>query len=334
MKIQNETGFETGVTVIADEAGRDLVVFVAKASFDIGGFGKLTLADAPKPVLFADEWYAEPAKSSIRYAADTLPYVFGTEIVLHGFAYPEKQGDTTGYVGVQVGAFRKVIQVFGQRHWIHSVAATFISAPQPYYKIPIQYEYAYGGLDETHPNPKNHAIEPRNPVGMSFFAKDTQKVLHQSLVPFFETPNQWLKSPDARPQPAGFGFIGAHWQPRQSFGGTYDKKWQETRQPLLPSDFDRRFFHAVPLDQITPKPLLGGEPIVVLGASPEYMWRFNMPRYAPKASIIFKKRPAENLALSLGRILIDADKRQLILSWYASATIQDLFQIRHFNFTL
>ncbi len=44
--------------------------------------------------------------------------------------------------------------------------------------------------------------------------------------------------------PAGFGFVSPDWEPRASLGGSYDETWRRERMPLLPGDFDRRFFNA------------------------------------------------------------------------------------------
>jgi hypothetical protein len=49
-----------------------------------------------------------------------------------------------------------------------------------------------------------------------------------------------------RPSPAGFGPIACHWQPRVGFAGTYGDAWVANRLPLLPDDFDDRFFQSAP----------------------------------------------------------------------------------------
>jgi hypothetical protein len=52
----------------------------------------------------------------------------------------------------------------------------------------------------------------------------------------------------------------------------------KTRQPLLPADFDERFFQCVPQDQQAPAFLRGGEPVVLSGLTPDGPWRFALPK--------------------------------------------------------
>ena len=72
--------------------------------------------------------------------------------------------------------------------------------------------------------------------------------------------------------------MGSHWQPRVAFAGTYGDKWQRERQPLLPEDFDDRFFQHAPLDQQSPTFLRGGEPVVLRGLTSEGELRFALPK--------------------------------------------------------
>ena len=55
-------------------------------------------------------------------------------------------------------------------------------------------------------------------------------------------------------RPAGMGAIPRHWAPRIALGGTYDDNWVNTRWPLLPRDFDERFWNCAPQDQQLPWP--------------------------------------------------------------------------------
>jgi hypothetical protein len=64
-----------------------------------------------------------------------------------------------------------------------------------------------------------------------------------------------VKKPDKFYRPMSFSPIGRGWQPRASFGGTYDQNWQDNIFPFLPPDFDVAFFQAAPKTNkcITPK---------------------------------------------------------------------------------
>ena len=74
--------------------------------------------------------------------------------------------------------------------------------------------------------------------------------------------------------PAGFGPIARHWEPRVRWAGTYDKRWQRTRKPLLPDDFDDRFHQCAPEDQQVDGGLIGGELVELLTSRRKAAWRF------------------------------------------------------------
>ncbi len=46
--------------------------------------------------------------------------------------------------------------------------------------------------------------------------------------------------------PCGLGVWPADCLPRRSYGGTFDEAWKRSRNPLLPLDFDARYFNAAP----------------------------------------------------------------------------------------
>ena len=58
--------------------------------------------------------------------------------------------------------------------------------------------------------------------------------------------------------PAGYGPIDPGWLPRRALAGTYDDRWNRTKKPLLPDDFDPAYALSSPADQRNAKPLAGG----------------------------------------------------------------------------
>ena len=61
-------------------------------------------------------------------------------------------------------------------------------------------------------------------------------------VPNLEDPAAPLEQIGQTPPPACLAPIAPSWLPRRLFAGTYDERWQRTRAPYLPDDFDPRFF--------------------------------------------------------------------------------------------
>ncbi len=85
----------------------------------------------------------------------------------------------------------------------------------------------------------------------------------------------------SRPTVGAAGRIGPvahHWRPRVSYAGTYDKAWEDSRDPLPPRDFDRRYFRCAPADQQTATFLLGYEEVQLGGFTPNGYFAFVLPR--------------------------------------------------------
>ena len=106
-------------------------------------------------------------------APGKLPFV-STDVVLHGHARAPKAGTRQMEVSFRVGRLEKKAVVFGRRQWRKSFFGTAsITKPEPFESVPLLYENAFGGRDETPDKVKHHAEERCNPVGRGFRAKHT-----------------------------------------------------------------------------------------------------------------------------------------------------------------
>jgi hypothetical protein len=166
----------------------------------------------------------------------------------------------------------KRLRVTGNRVW-HAGAMT---SPAPFTRMPILYERAYGGFDPQSRGGFAPVWDDRNPVGTGYVASEV--AADGVPVPNVEYPDRPVTGWKDRPVPAGFGPVCAHWQPRGRLAGTYDERWQRDRFPLLPDDFDDRYYQCAPLDQQAPQFLTGGEPVVLLNVTPGGELRFALPQ--------------------------------------------------------
>lgn len=142
-----------------------------------------------------------------------------------------------------VGALRKDLVVWGDRHWDGgrpSEALTFES-------VRLGWDQAYGGPD--------HAA---NPIGKGRIELEVEG-RRQWPLPRVEYPNRPMTSPREVGVPAGFGPVDLMWEQRAAFRGTYDERWLKEEFPGLASDMDWRFFNAAPLDQQQPGAFTGDE---------------------------------------------------------------------------
>lgn len=333
MSLYNFTPYKADYTVITDDDGWNCLVVCAKATFKATQQGALVLHETQTPISWQDKHYGDPAESSIQYASDLVPHFSGTDVILHGFAYPERTHDTSVHVGLQVGMMQKVVTVFGHREWMKLGGMYRISSPKPFSHIPLQYEYAFGGKDQSHQDSQLHDIELRNPVGRGFRTKESALPIDGQPLPMIEMPSQLIKHPTDTPQPAGFGFIAGHWQPRMGFAGTYDADWIASRMPLRPLDFDRRFYQVASEGLVSPKPFIGNEPVQVVNATANGRWQFRLPNVQLEARLNLRNKPMQTLNLGLNRVLIDAENLMVTLGMSGTIRIKDQSQIENLTIT-
>lgn len=306
--LNNKTPFAAERTWGRDINGWHQWIVAVKATYDIHSNGELTLADEQAEPLLAPEYYGEPGQSSLQYDADLVPTKPTTDIILNGTAYaPGGKPSTEFAVALRVNGKQKALKVSGERHWENGVMGLTPSKPQPVTAVPIRYERAFGGWDQSQPNPAKQKWDPRNPVGCGLIQNAGQ--LGKPLPQF-----EYLEGSIKKTGPAGFGAIDSFWSPRNQFIGTYDKAWQEHRHPLLPLDWQPQSLQCAPQDQQTEKPLRGGETIELLHLTPEGRCAFQLPRVYLTFSTHIDGRVEEHRA-QLASVIIEPDQRQVKLVW-------------------
>ena len=311
-QVDNRTPFAAERGWVRDRDGAEIWLAAVKATFDILPDGSTIPSKDQPPVLRIPEYHGEPGKSSIKYETDLILTKTTTDVLLIGNAYaPGGKPVTELDVGFRVGPVQKLLRVLGDREW-RTLGA---SAPQPFIKMPLVYERAFGGMDLQSDHPERD-WEWRNPVGAGFAI--SRGNANGLKLPNIEYPKQLIQSWDDRPAPAGFGPIASHWQPRASFAGTYDDNWIKTRQPLLPEDFDDRFFQCAPVDQQAPQFLTGGEPVVVLKLTPYGDLRFTLPKIFLGFETRFHDGSREiHKTRKLHSVILEPDFPRVSLVWHS-----------------
>lgn len=158
--------------------------------------------------------------------------------------------------------------------WRLTKPAKFISAP-------IRYDYAYGGNLRLDDAPRTPAKMPLNfahtgnPIGRGYlpttsairqhtkrgrlfagrWAKRWARKHRVLTAPQIEANKKSLPSTPHKPYPlAGWGTVPKHWTPRIDLAGTFDEKWEQQRNPLLPEDFNPLYWNGahpdLQLDQL------------------------------------------------------------------------------------
>ncbi|MBI4566219.1 MAG: DUF2169 domain-containing protein [Planctomycetes bacterium] len=312
--LENETPFAADRGWARDKDGAEVWLVAVKGTFLIRPDGSLELAKEQAPVCVAPKYRGEPGRSSLLYEMDLVHRKSGTDVLLNGHAYaPQGQSATTVDVLLKVGPLSKAVRVFGDRYWRPGLLSLKLSAPEPFLKMPLTYERAYGGPDRGSPHPDKARWDERNPVGLGF--ADREGHLAGQRAPNLESPRHLIGSWSDRPPPAAFGAIARDWMPRRKYGGTYDQKWEEQRQPLLPQDFDERYWRCAPEDQQTPQPLKGGEPVELFNLTPSGYLKFTLPRVDLTFTTDFGG-PKEEHRDALHTVILEPDAPRLMMVWH------------------
>ncbi|MCC6507559.1 MAG: DUF2169 domain-containing protein [Pirellulaceae bacterium] len=202
---------------------------VCKASFSVAR--GVHLLDKQLPIQPVDSFNGPPEASSIKDFSDLVPEKPNVDVVLQGSAVPRRQGETEVEVRCRFGHhWEKTIQVFGKRQWKSNGFFLAPSSPEPIQKIPLQYEFAFGGADLS--NPDRPAGFAMNPVGRGFAGRYSTKNFTDEPVPNLVLLGESMQAPTNHAKVAGFGWIAGHWQPRMTYAGTYDDNWLKNDMPI------------------------------------------------------------------------------------------------------
>src|SRR5262249_29783140 len=279
-----------------------------------GPNGETIPVEEQDEVCLVPKFRGEPNSSSLLYDTDLPHKKVATDVLLHGHAYaPYGKPVADIEVGLKLANINKKLRVVGDRIWEKSPFGLKLSRPGLFTKLPITYERAYGGRDESAADPKQHTWEPRNPVGVGFAARDDSLVGKRG--PNVEDPAAPIGGMK-RPRPAGFGPIPSHWPPRTDFRGTYDAKWEAERLPLLPDDFDDRFYQCAPPDQQVPGFLSGGEAVELLNLTPSGALKFRLPRVTLQFVTSFGGADTKVHRADLHSVILEPDVPRVIMVWH------------------
>lgn len=315
-QLDNHTPFAAERAWVRDRNGAEIWVVAVKGTFDILPDGTTAVSQEQPPVVMAPEYRDpdNPAESSLTYDMDLVRTKTTTDVLLTGHAYVPQGTPTKEFeVALRVGPIVKRLAVIGDRKWV----GTTMSRPLPFTQMPVTYERAYGGFDPQLRETESPAWDARNPIGTGF-AKSAEAIDGQML-PNIEHPDQRIRKWNDRPQPAGFGPICSHWQPRVDLAGTYDDRWQQTRFPLLPNDFDDRHYQCAPVDQQTSRFLTGNEPVTLINLTPQGKLYFQIPRvFLGFETFFYTGERRLHSPPKLHSLILEPDAPRVSLVWHST----------------
>ncbi len=315
-QLDNRTPFAAERTWVRDRDGAEIWLVAAKCTFDIKPDGSTEVATEQPPVIMAPEYYdpSKPVQSSLKYDTDLVRTKPTTDVLVSGHAYaPGGKLIEEMEVSLRVGSIQKRLHVTGDRVW----QGRSPSRPRQFVKMPLVYERAYGGVDPGSKDGPNPQWDERNPLGTGYAL--SRKVIDGLKLPNIEYPDQLIRKWDDRPTPAGVGPICGHWKSRVSLAGTYDDWWQQERFPLLPQDFDDRYFQSAPVDQQAPEFFIGRETVTLQNLTPNGRLQFQLPHVRLGFETFFSTGERQvHERPKLHSVIVDADLSKVSIVWHTA----------------
>lgn len=316
MKLKNYTPFMPFAFASRNEKKNDFGVLALQGSFDIVHGEPLKPQQKQADMVFDDEYIGEIAQSSLTQENNVAPFKPKTDIHIKATAYaPGGEAKDKWLVSARVGKLEKRLLITGPRVWERGVSLKKqLDDPEPILKLPIQYEYAYGGAvkDEE----ETVKIYDANPIGVGFEQQfRNHKNSAANIAPQIMRQEDYDMQSGKGYPPQGFGPIPPNWSPRLEKAGTYDLVWEKTRWPDLPEDFSFDFYNSAHPDLIYPGYVDGDEQIELRSLTPDGYLTSALPNYSLAILVRYDDGELRPLPMVLDTVYIDVDSLEAKLTW-------------------
>jgi len=327
MELKNATKMNAGYNMGMDPDGREYLVVIVKGTYDIPDEGRdLKLSDEQMPLIEADTFTGEPGLSAPIYESDYALFKPYCDVMLHSKAYaPNQQPVKKMQVRMVVGSIDKSFAVVGNRTWFKTMMIAGTIAPDHFTEMPISYDYAFGGMDKSHPDESKHTGYTLNPAGRGF--TKYRHELEGISLPNTEEIGDPIIRPGGKYKPMSFGPVGRGWKPRYKWAGTYDDKWLDNIFPFLPKDFDPRYYQAAPPDQQMTYPQ-GGEVVTLQNLTKDGFKQFRLPVVDMPVEFLMKNYEKKHQQAVIDTIYIEPEEKHVTMLWRTSIPLKkDMFEV-------
>ncbi len=251
-------------------------------------------------IVSKDRHYRQLPSRSVEAASDLAPYLARCDVTLRGHAFPPP-GQPVSRMPVRLAVagraplLDKTLHVIGDRGKA--------GEPQPFQRIPLDYEHAFGG--RAHPD---------NPVGKG---ADRAGATAQ--------PPNVIDPADPR-RTASFAPISRYWPSRARLLGAVSRAIADGVEPELPADFDWRYYQSAPVDQQVP--FLGGDEWIAIDGAHPALARISTQLPGARGSAVVYTwdgttfRSVKPVELVLDTLAIDADRNVAALSFRGSLLLE------------
>ncbi|MFD1882498.1 DUF2169 family type VI secretion system accessory protein [Paracoccus pacificus] len=258
-----------------DQNGDLDCVVTLRGTFEHVQDGVARWRDEQMPLQWQDAYEGDPHETPMLHQSDLVPEKPGTDVTFLGASHAP-QGPSPGWTcQMDIGPIRKRLHVSGPRAWKpvvkparwpfrrhEAIVDWELTRPDPTESVPMDWRHASGG-----PNVFEDAErDEHNPLGRGRIGP--KETWQNHAVPAPQVSAEAEMTPASGP--AGLGPVPPFWRQRARYAGTYDDDWKATRHPLLPKDFDPRFWQCAPKDQVVAPYLQANESYCLTNLHPEY----------------------------------------------------------------
>ncbi|NAX23287.1 DUF2169 family type VI secretion system accessory protein [Vibrio sp. V39_P1S14PM300] len=289
-----------------DHNGHEVWVLTAKRQWR--WIEKQWMEERAEQVFDDPVYLGEAGFSAMQVDHDFPVYKQNTDVVVYGKARAYAKRPVT-YMECRLlvdGHIDKTLAVHGSRHWVEHAGSVTIAKPQPFIERDMDYSMALGG-------------DERNRIGGGI-ADSNRELLEQNVPSVFYPKEDWSANP-AKVKVAGFGPVPPFFAQRFRYAGTFDQQWEEERRPLLPLDFDGRFFQSAPIDQQCKGYLQGGERMMLSGFSHDDTLSFRIPAEQYRARVMFGDEPVV-ADMPIYTVFVDTEQQIITLAYTAAFPCQ------------
>lgn len=310
------------ITTVTDKTGREHTVVIIKATYRIPANGKAPRPMLPpQPLTTEDSFAGEPGLSAPLYEVDFIRHKEKCDVLFNAQAHsPEGNSVTELHVTAKVAKMQKTLRVVGHRQWERK-SPNVVSKPEPFSVMPLTYDNAFGGV-QYYRSGKDVLpdIFEKNPIGKGYLTKKGEDV--SQTLPNLEIINKPLALPIDNYEPIALSAVARNWIPRRLYAGTYDQRWKDECFPLLPDDFDERYFQCAPEDQQIDYPV-GGEEIVLrnmMAGRAEV--NFKLPRLDNiPVKVLTSDYQVISLPVVVDTLYFEPDETRFSIVWRASLPV-------------
>jgi len=242
----NRTPFSTFSGFDRDKDGKAYWIVWAKATFRMR-HQRSCLFEREQVGLFREPLYrGSPENTDLLAENDICFPKSRPDVIVTGYGYRPSvlERDASFDVTATIGDWEKTLTVLPAMRWSDRLRPEGVDTDAD--AVFLGFRNAYGGID-TETDAARHREHAENPIGTGFWA--SADAARGKPLPRIVVPGAAAEKWDSPLMPVSFTCVPKERPRRARHSGTYDEAWMRRKSPLLPDDFDERYWQFADQDQ-------------------------------------------------------------------------------------